>query len=195
MHKKKILFIVAILTIIIWSIYNFNYKEYQSSSGKHVIKTNKGERVLIDEQYNLPFSIDADGWELSIKYKDDFNTEITSFYYELYKSGDTTKTLAFYTDENGNIIDVVRYYKKYIADNNKLIVNYRKEGFPEIDTFYYYKELENGEKIFEVGEYNYRWTYGKLHPSEQSYYYQHIDSLRWVRGNGLPKLPIISTDK
>ena len=55
------------------------------------------------------------------------------------------------------------------------------------DTLFYYRE-HNGEKIFEVGEYAYRFTKFKMDSTEANYYVKHMDSLRRVRGNNLPKL-------
>ena len=50
---------------------------------------------------------------------------------------------------------------------------------------------ENLVKIFDVGEYAYRFSSMKMDSIEGKYYLKHEDSLRRVKGDGLPKLPIL----
>ena len=59
------------------------------------------------------------------------------------------------------------------------------------DTLYFYKENKvDSTRIFIVGEYEYLSRNAKLTPKQRVYYRHHRDSLKSIRGNNLPELPV-----
>lgn len=101
--------------------------------------------------------------------------------------GDTVKNLIIALDKYNNAVKVLRYEKEFFKDAKKYYVVFGKS-----DTlFCYYKDVTD-QKVFVTGEYSYRGSHMGFDQNERKYYLLHKDSLDKVRGNNLPKLPMLT---
>lgn len=132
----------------------------------------KFELLSEDSIYHNNF----EGWKLSSteEYHD-------SKLYNIKKmDGDTMKVLSFFND--GKRSSTKEYLKYYPQDTDTLFL--KMKG---VDTCYFYSK-NLASKKFIVGEYCYRFEFLQLTDSEFEFYLTHSDSLRKVRGDGLPRL-------
>jgi hypothetical protein len=82
---------------------------------------------------------------------------------------------------------LINYYIKEYADDN-----YRHHLRMANDTQYYYKKPLNNldSLIFIKGKYQYLFNKGKLSSNQLDYFMLNKDSLRKVKGDSLPELPM-----
>lgn len=99
--------------------------------------------------------------------------------------GDTLKTLFFVEGKDGSTF-TSEYWKTYPCEKDtcRLVM-------ASNDTVYFYKE-KDGAKTFYVGEYEYRYIHMLFTNDELDFYRLYEDSLKRVKGNDLPRLPILS---
>ncbi len=122
-------------------------------------------------------------WVLWQRIKDEYSTS-----YTISKTdNDTLKILDLIVGNQREDIFINRYVKSFRCnerDTCHLEMNAQ-------DTIFFYRQ--NGRvKIFEVGEYTYRYHFFRLENTEIDFYRAHEDSLRKVKGNNLPKLPLLN---
>jgi len=140
----------------------------------------KCQNALAKIDKSLLYHNDYQGWKLVREIKNEWDTD-----YIIEKiDNDTLKTLLFLEPKKEGSIVPYEYKKRFPC--NGMDTCYLE--MTSQDTLFFYRE-HNKKKIFEVGEYAYRFTYFKMDSTEANYYLKHEDSLRKVRGTNLPKLP------
>jgi hypothetical protein len=95
---------------------------------------------------------------------------------------DTLKILCFLEGKRDGSISIYEYKKRYPCGIDTCYLE-----MAGMDTSFFYRQ-RNSVKEFEVGEYAYRYMYFKMDTSEANAYRLAEDSLRRVRGNGLPRI-------
>lgn len=144
------------------------------------IETWQKELAEFDKQ--TLYNNDASGWHLLQEIPTELNTEYTIEKIE----NDTLKILYFGVRTHGENY-IIEYRKRFpCGEMDTCFIDID----PELDTLFYYKQ-NNGIKEFIVGEYSYRYIYQMFDAKEQEFFYLHVDSLRRVRGNNLPKLTVV----
>ncbi len=167
-YKKEMMTGLAKFLIIACALCLFSCKQ------KWQIALEKVDRSLL-------YTNNPSGWELvqEIEQEWDINYTIKKI------DNDTLKVLFFAigNKEKDDKIFINGYAKTFRC--NQTDTCYLK--MTSQDTLFYYRQ-HSKEKIFEVGEYAYRFTYLKMDTVEINYYLEHEDSLRRVKGNNLPRL-------
>jgi hypothetical protein len=126
----------------------------------------------------LLYGNDTYGWELVREEHRAWDSE-----YSIKKiEGDTIKILFFLERNKDKSISIHLYKKRYPCGLDTCYLEMNAQ-----DTVFLYRKNRK-KKIFEVGEYAYRFSYFKMDTIESNYYLKHEDSLRRVKGNNLPKL-------
>ncbi|MCZ8215967.1 MAG: hypothetical protein O9262_06985 [Cyclobacteriaceae bacterium] len=140
----------------------------------------KWQKALEKVDQRLLYGNDIQGWKLV----QEINNEWEVNYTVEKMDNDTLKTIFFLEGVKDGSMIVNRYQKQYRCnDTDTCYLDMTSQ-----DTLYFYRQNFNGEKIFEVGEYAYRFTYFKMDSAEVTYYLKHEDSLKRVRGSNLPRL-------
>lgn len=137
------------------------------------------KHTLNEMTSEMRYGNNADGWFLSQHLE--YGTQSEFIIKKI--DGDTLKALFFRREENGNVL-VDMYKENFVCgpgpDTCVLQFDYG-------DTTFFYR-VRDGSRTFIVGEYAYRYEYGRMDSSERVYYELHEDSLKRVRGNRLPML-------
>ncbi len=95
--------------------------------------------------------------------------------------GDTVKTFLFAEGTDGSF-DMLEYEKHYSCNGGD-ICYLQMSG---TDTLFFYSEPPGARRPSVVGEYAYNFRTMDLDSAKRAFYLEHQDSLRKVRGSGLP---------
>lgn len=136
------------------------------------------EHALAHADESLLYGNDPREWKLIQEINSAWAT-----YYTLRKiDGDTVKVLFINQGRDGKV-QVSGFRKAYKSlGPDSAFLEMRSQ-----DTLFFYR-LKNDRKVFEVGEYAYRFAHFEMDSVEATFYLKYEDSLRQVKGNGLPKL-------
>jgi hypothetical protein len=126
-----------------------------------------------------PYYIDKSGWEFVMK---GVTEDRESISFEKNNS-DTLKHIIFSTSKN-DAIDIIRYTKRY--RKNSTFCFLRMDSKDTLVSYY----VCSSDTIFQRGEYLNRFSELKLDTAERKFYLLHRDSLKIIRGDNLPKLPL-----
>lgn len=140
---------------------------------------NSWQRALDRADKSLLHGNDLRGWRLIQEIN---STSVT--YYTVQKIDADTLKVLFFNLAKDDKVRVSGFRKQYRLPNSDSAFLEMKSQ----DTLFFYS-LENGKKVFYVGEYAYRFAHFEMDSVETNFYLRHEDSLRKVKGNGLPKLP------
>ena len=135
---------------------------------------------------SLPYYVDKSGWELMLDGKTDGQNSL-SFQ---KKDRDTTKHIIFAVDSHKKAVGIIRYTKKFSGDGKQFTVEMNSR-----DTLFSFYNSNSKDTIFQTGEYYYKFSNFQLDSSGRKYYLLHKDSLVFVRGDNLPKLPSLSPNE
>ena len=139
------------------------------------------QKALEKIDRTLLYGNDYKDWKLVREIKNEWDTD----YIVEKNDNDTLKILLFLEGKKDGSIRPYEYKKRYPCSNNTDTCYLEMTSQ---DTLFFYRK-HNDEKLFEVGEYAYRFAYFKMDSTEANYYLKHEDSLKRVRGSNLPKLP------
>jgi hypothetical protein len=145
-----------------------------------LINCKSGWRTTLEKiDKRLLYNNNTNGWELTQEINEEWSTS-----YRISKNdNDTLKILEYSIGNKGEEVYLLQYLKAFRC--NQLDTCYLEMNSQ--DTLFFYRQ--NGKvKIFEVGEYAYRFSRLKLDSVELSFYLAHEDSLRRIKGNNLPRL-------
>jgi hypothetical protein len=114
--------------------------------------------------------------------------QVTDDYAVTKTDNDTLKTMRYTIDDNGTP-QIYFYEEIFKCGTDTCYLHMR-----DLDTLFFYSKTGNLRK-FKVGEYAFRYMNLKLVDDEIKYYMLYEDSLRKVRGNNLPKLPVLNNEQ
>ncbi|MEO9966253.1 MAG: hypothetical protein ABJF11_10715 [Reichenbachiella sp.] len=188
MMMKKV-YLVIVIVVVLGIIYNYfkrDERRPQDENVKCLEYTNRSSKGAVKLNLNMvDYYIDPIGWEVMVSSESDENL----FYSMRKEDGDTSKFLTFFSDKDQQVQKIDSYTKEfYLGEIKHHVCMYE-------DTFYYYTENQFSEKVFIIGEYNFRFSNAQLSPDELGYYVLYRDSLGRIRGHNLPKLPPISEEE
>ncbi len=141
-------------------------------------KQQKWEDVLKSADSKLLYYNNTEHWELVRAEANTWDDQFTIKKID----GDTVKIMMFLQRKDKSL-SIYTYKKRFPCGVDTCYLEMSSQ-----DTLFLYKK-NNTNKVFQVGEYAYRFTTMRMDSIELDYYLKHEDSLRTIRGNNLPPLP------
>jgi len=152
------------------------------------------------EEFKMVFpQLTKYNWEIYSAYMSEDSTEIEMQIEYVVKDTSIVCALQKYYNENRGNLDAIYAINRYYITISANGINYVYKTIGGLDTSYSYTfpgDFDDPSKRdFIQGEYNYKFEMNILNESERKYYLQHKDSLDLVKGNDLPGLPGIFSNK